>query len=116
MNLIKLEQSAIDKIMEDNDVARWLKDPSADNVPILGYFSRSFSKYNDGTEAEHGDGFVLSTIDPSSAEETRGIVVKTVALAPDLNILVGGDEFIMSRSFSIGWSKWKFTYEPVTSP
>ena len=78
---------------------------------FLGYFHRSYSTYNDGSVVEHGTGFALSTIDPHDPRETRGIVIKPVTLTSDADILVGGGEAIMSTSFSIGWSKWRFTYQ-----
>ena len=96
--------------MQDEDVRRWLKDRAGDRVPFLGYFQRCYSTYHDGSVAEHGDGFALSTIDPHDPKETNGIVIKPVKLTSDADILVGGGEAIMSTSFSIGWLKWRFTY------
>ena len=112
MSNITLQASAIDKIMEDDHVRRWLKDRTGDRVPYLGYFRRFTSTYNDGSVVEHGVGFGLSTINPNDPKETKGIVVKPVTLTPDADILVGGGEEIMSARFSIGWSKWRFTYQP----
>ena len=113
MACINLQKPAVEKIMEDHDVSRWLIDRDGDKVPLLGYFHRSHSEYHDGTIVEYGDGFMLTSINPQDAEETRDIVIKSVALAPGADILVGGDAETMSRNFGIGWSKWKFTYEPM---
>ena len=109
---VTLQASAIDQIMGDDDVRRWLKDRAGDRVPYLGYFRRCTSTYNDGSVVEHGVGFGLSTINPHDPKETSGIVIKPVTLTPQADILVGGGEEIMSISFSIGWSKWRFTYQP----
>ena len=106
-----LQKSAVDQIMEFDEVKQWLKDRAGNRVPVLRYFHRCHSTYNDGSVVEHGDGFTLSTIDPHDPKETRGIVIKSVKLTPDADILVGGDEEIMSHSLSIGWSKWRFTYQ-----
>ena len=53
-------------------------------------------------------------IDPAAQDpkETSGIVIEPVKLTPDADIPVGGGDGIMSTSFSIGWSKWRFTYQP----
>ena len=83
-------------------------------MPFLGYYRRSYSTARDGTIKEYDDGFMLTTIDPDDREETRNIVIKSVAVTSDFDILVGGDEATMSRSFAIGWSK-KFTCEPQAS-
>ena len=115
MSYIVLRQSAVDKLMSDPKIGRWLQDKPARKVPFLGYYRRSYSTSHDGTVTEHGDGFMLTTIDPQDADETRDIVIKSVGVANDFDILVGGEETIMSGSFGIGWSKWKFTYEPRTS-
>ncbi len=109
---ITLQNSAVDKIMENDEVKRWLKDQSGRRVPYLGYFRRSYSQCHDGSMVEHGDGFALSTIDPHDPKETKGIVIEPVELTSDADILVGGHEATMSKSFSIGWSQWRFTYQP----
>lgn len=115
MPRIALNKSAIDKLIEDPKLRQWQDGEPGRRVPFLGYFRRSYTTLHDGTVTEHGDGFTLTTIDPADAKETKGIVLKSVAVADGLHILVGGDESIMSGSFIIGWSKWKFTYEPKAS-
>jgi heptaprenylglyceryl phosphate synthase len=60
---------------------------------------------------ELGDGFMLTTIDPNDPEETRDIVIQSAAATHDFDILVGGEDEIMSRRLPIGWSN-KFTFEP----
>lgn len=84
---------------------------SSGRVPFLGYFRRSCTTLRNGTITGHGDGFMLTTIDPADADETKGIVLKP-SQSDGLDILIGGEESIMSGSFTIGRSKWKFTYEP----
>ena len=111
---ITLSQSAVDKLMADPKLRRWREGEPDRRVPILGYFRRSYTTLHDGTVVDHGNGFMLATIDPEDAEETKGIVLESVAVAGGLDILVGASPSVMSGSFTIGWSDWKFTYEPTT--
>ena len=115
MHQITLKQSAIDQLINDPDIQQWQKSKLASIVPFLGYYRRSYSTSRDGVVTEHGDGFMLTAIDPRNADETGAIVIRPVVLADNLDILVGGDELTISRNFSIDWSK-KFTYEPATDP
>ena len=112
MSRIALSKSAADKLIEDPNLRQRRNSMSDPRVSLLRYFHRSYSTLHDGTVTEHGDGFTLTTIDPADAKETKSIVLKSVAVTDDINILVGGDESIMSGRFTISWSKWKFTYEP----
>lgn len=114
MPRITLKQSAIDHLMSDPKIQQWRQRKAGPKVPFLGYYRRSYATARDGTVTEYGDGFALTTIDPNDAEETRGIVIKPVAVENGFDILVGGGVETMSRSFAIGWSK-KFTYEPLAS-
>ena len=115
MSSIILSKSAADKLVSDPKIQLWQEDRSVRKRPFLGYYRRSYSTSHEGAVTEHGDGFMLTTIDPLDADDTRGIVIKPVAVVNDLDILVGGEDSIMSGSFTIGFSK-KFTYEPRTSP
>lgn len=111
MSGITLNKSAVDQLHDDPKLRQWRNGESGHRVPVLRYFRRSYATSHDGTVTEHGDGFSLTTIDSTDAQETKGIVLKSVAVADGFQIFVGGDESIMSGSFIIGWSKWKFTYE-----
>ncbi len=112
---IILKQSTVDHLMNDPKIRQWQKDRTVKKVPFLGYYRRSYSTSRDGVVTEYGDGFMLTTIDPQDADETRDIVIKPVAVADNFDILVGGEESIMSNSFTIGRSKGKYTYEPQAS-
>lgn len=108
MSSIILKQSAIDKLKSDPKVQQRRQHKSGRQVPFLGYYRRSYSTSRDGTVTEHGDGFMLTTINPQDRDETRDIVIKPVAVGSDFDILVGGEEEVMSGSFAIGWIR-KFT-------
>ena len=110
MSDIILKQAAIEELMGRPAIQQWLRDKQAAKVPLLRYYRRSYSTLHDGSVLEHGDGFTLTSIDPNSPTETKDIVVRSVLVTNDFNILVGGKPSMMSRDFSIGWSK-KFTYE-----
>lgn len=70
---------------------------------------------HDGTVIEHGDGFMLTSVDLRDPNETKGIILQPTAVADGLEILVGGDASVMSESFTIGWTGGKFTFEPEVS-
>ena len=78
---------------------------------VLAVLQRSYSTARDATITEYGGAFTLTTIDPDDPQETKGIVIKWVAVASDCNILVGSGEETMARRFAIGWAN-KFTFEP----
>jgi hypothetical protein len=106
-----LRQSAIAKLMNDPKVQQHIQNELGSKVPFLGYYRRSYATARDGTATEYGDGFMLTTINPTDPEEIKNIVIKSASVGEAFNILVGGDAATMSRTFFIGWSK-KYTYEP----
>ena len=116
MPRIVLSKSAIAKLMMDPNLKSWRDGRAISRVPLLGYYSRSYMTLHDGTIIEHGDGFMLTSIDPFDARETRGTVLQPTAVADGLSILVGGDKSVMSNGFTIGWTDGKFTFDPETSP
>lgn len=109
MNQITISKLAIDRILNDPKF-RQLRENNAREVPLLYYFQRSYSTLHDGTVIEHGDGFMLSFVNPAEIAETGDIAYKTVA-SEGVSIFIGGPKPLLSGSFTIGWSNAKFTLE-----
>src|SRR5665213_1311690 len=110
MSHITIKKSAAGKLSSDPEFRRWCEGKS-DKAPVLSYYRRSYSTLHDGTVIEHGDGFMLSFVDPKEVRETGDVTYETVALADGVDILVGGTRSILSEDFTIGWSNAKFTLE-----
>ena len=113
MSSVVLSKSAVNKLMNDPALYQWRGGAHNRRVPFLGYFRRSYTTLHDGTVIDHGDGFMLTTIDPDDVDETEGIVLRSVPVSAGLHILVGGNNAIMSDNFTIGWSDCTFTREPL---
>jgi hypothetical protein len=111
MSQITISKLAIEKIMGDPKFQEFREDEPARLVPLLYYYQRSFSTLNDGKIIEHGDGFMLSFVNPDAIRETDEITYEAVGIVGGVNIVVGGTRAVLSNPFNIGWSNAKFTIE-----
>ena len=116
MPSITLDKTAIAKLMDNPTLAPWREKTPDCKLPYFYYFQRSYTTSEKVTNVEHGDGFLLSSVERTSVILSKGIVLRSVLIANGLDLLVAAPEALMCDSFTIGWSDWKFTYQPqVTS-
>jgi hypothetical protein len=116
MPSITIRLSAIEKITKESEFRRLRQIGSEDAVPLLIYYQRCYSTLNDGSIIEHGDGFALDFVDPASLDASESIVYETIAIGAGTNVIVGAPAERLSSSFSIGWSKNKFSLKLAASP
>ena len=113
MSEITISAAAIRHLLNDPKLCQWREAGTGPRQPCLSYYHRCYSTAPDGTVTEHGDGFVLSTIDLEDPRETKGRVIRRVAVADGFDILVALYESLMPGDFTIGLTARRaFTNEP----
>lgn len=111
MPQIKICQSAIEKIMNDPKYSDLSNCPSSRAIPVLLYYSRSYSAISYRDAIEYGDGFVLSFMSWDEIGKARISEHQTVSIYDGVDIVVCGTKESFSSSFCISWSNNKFTLE-----
>ena len=112
MPRVTISKAALDKLNADPLLGHWKRDARRLRMPLLHYYRRLTSTARDGTVTEHGDGFILTFVDPDAETQPHVAGYETVALGDGHAILVEIQTCFAPGAFTIGLCKGRFTYEP----
>ena len=91
--------AAAEKILRDKEIFVNLRGPNV--VPRLDYYVRSYSTFKDGQIVEHGDGLVLSFVDPSGEMHHQDYV--RIEIEGGVAVLLGPADHFRKGLHSIDW-------------
>ena len=112
MAKVALTGAAMHHLAADPKLLEWAREKAHLDVPILGYYQRSYLTSHNGDITEFGDGFML-TFDRADIDWAgQGLETATVSTANEVELLVVGPRSIFSTDFVIDWNKKKYTFSP----
>ena len=111
MAQITLTEAAIRHLLADPKLRVWSGGGHNTEVPILGYYRRSYLKSRDGSIIEYGDGFMLTFDHPREDWDGQGLADEKISVGSKIEILVLGPKPIFTRNFTINCNGKKYTFE-----